>query len=64
MNTQDQPCTAEDREKIVAAAQRRVFSLYLLADVLESYGGAKMQIPNGMRDAMNDAARELRQLAE
>ena len=60
----DQPCTAEDRDKIVTAAQKRAFGIYLLADVLESYAVA-FHVPDaGMRKAMIDAAGELRKLIE
>ena len=57
-----EPCTQEDRDKILAAAQKRVFQLYTLADELEVYGNA-LWIPTGPREAMLDAAGQLRQLA-
>jgi hypothetical protein len=60
----DAPCTQEDRDKIVDAAKKRVFEIYTLADALESYSGAKMSLPNGMRATMVDAAAQLRQLIE
>jgi len=40
------PCTQEDRDRIIAAAQKRVFAIYTLADALDSYSGAKLTLPH------------------
>lgn len=60
----DEPCTQEDRDRIVVAAQKRAFSIYTLADALDSYSGAFGSMDAGMRRTMLDAAGELRKLIE
>ena len=62
----DEPCTQEDRNKIVAAAKKRVFEIYTLADELDSYGWDIMWLGNesDIRAAVLHAAAHLRQLIE
>ena len=59
-------CTQEDRDKIVAAARKRVFEIYTLADELDSYGWDVMWLGNesDIRAAVLHAAAQLRQLIE
>ena len=60
----DEPCTQEDRDKIVAAAKKRVFEIYTLADELEIAGRAKLTYSAYARSLFLDAAAQLRQLIE
>ena len=63
MDTNDQPCTQEDRDRIRAAALARAKQMDGIAGELEAfagYGGDSRYV----RDLVLAAAAQLRQLAE